>query len=247
RAFIAAAVAGFFVLLFALMATPDLTHSALSSPNGGLPYIVTSILGATAGKGLLCVVVFAVFVCILAVHTGAVRIVFAMARDGFFPFGHLLTRVSKQSQIPVIPTVFVGLAALLILMFNVRFPKIVELVTAVSILWANLAYLLVVAALLQKRLQGWPLGEEFQKGRNAFSLGRWGVPINVLALLWSIFMVINVGWPRSEIFGEEGYQKYSPVFYTLILLASGAVYYGFRKYNKMNVSFAALALNRELE
>jgi len=39
-------------------------------------------------------------------------------------------------------------------------------------------------------------------GRPAFSLGRFGLPVNVLAMLWSVFMVVNVGWPRTLIYGE---------------------------------------------
>jgi hypothetical protein len=95
----------------------------------------------------------------------------------------------------------VGLGAILILVINVQFRKIVELVTAVAILWANLAYLLVVVAMLPRRLRGWPkVG--MRGGRPAFSLGRFGLPVNVLALLWSVSMVVNVGWPRTLNYGE---------------------------------------------
>lgn len=28
-------------------------------------------------------------------------------------------------------------------------------------------------------------------------LGRWGLMINILALMWSLFELINIAWPRS--------------------------------------------------
>ena len=32
-------------------------------------------------------------------------------------------------------------------------------------------------------------------------MGRWGLPINLLATAWSLFTVLNVGWPRAEVYG----------------------------------------------
>ena len=66
------------VLLFALMSVSNLKSAALSSLEGGLPYIVKEVLGVPLGRLLLCDVVFAIFVCTLSVHTGTVRVMFAM-------------------------------------------------------------------------------------------------------------------------------------------------------------------------
>jgi hypothetical protein len=48
--------------------------------------------------------------------------------------------------------------------------------------------------MLRRRLRGWP-DADMREGRRGFSLGRFGLPVNVLALLWSVFMVVNVGCP----------------------------------------------------
>ncbi len=224
RALSAAGALGLLVLLFTLMAAPDLGAAELASPDGGLPYVVLRVLGRRLGGLLLCDVAFAIFVCALAVHGGAIRLVYSMARDGGLPFSAALSRVSGASRVPVLPVLLCGAGAGLILIVNVGFPNIVELVTAVAILWANLAYLLVVAALLKKRLEGWPSGEDGAAGRAAFSLGRLGLPVNVLALAWAAFMVINVGWPRAEIYGES--TRHAAILYTAVLLLAGAAWRG---------------------
>jgi len=143
---------------------------------------------------------------------------FAMARDGKLPFSGTFARVSRATHTPVIPAIVVGAGAILILVVNVQFPKIVELITAVAILWANLAYFLVVAARLWQRLS-----EKTEASQEEFSLGRFGLAVNVLALLWSAFMVVNVSWPRAVVYGEEN--RFAAVRYTAALAAAGGIWF----------------------
>ena len=150
----AAGVLGFVLLVAALMAAGALDAPELGRIDGGLPSIVTGALGLTFGRVLLCDVLFAIFVCALAVHAGAVRLVFAMARDGRLPYAAALSHVSPRFRTPVLPAVIVGAAAIGVLVVNVNLPRIVELVTMVAVLWANLAYLLVNASLLRPAAPG---------------------------------------------------------------------------------------------
>jgi hypothetical protein len=46
-------------IAFALMAAPDLGNPDLGSIGGGLPMLVKSVLGETAGSLFLCIVIFA--------------------------------------------------------------------------------------------------------------------------------------------------------------------------------------------
>ena len=63
-------------------------HPELGRISGGLPFLVKDVLGPRLGVFLLLEVIFAVFVCALAVHAGTVRLMFAMARDNNLPFAH---------------------------------------------------------------------------------------------------------------------------------------------------------------
>jgi urea carboxylase system permease len=217
----AAGVLGFLLLLGALMAAPDLAAAGLGRIDGGLPSIVTAALGGTFGRLLLVNVIFAIFVCALAVQAGAVRLVFAMARDRLLPFSRALASVSPVSKTPVLPVIVIGAAAMAILAANINLPKLVELVTMIAVLWANLAYLIVTAALLRRRVQGWPAVKAGDAG--VFSLGRFGIPVNVAAVLWSAFMVINVGWPRAAVYGAEWQTRFAPIILTTILVTTALV------------------------
>jgi urea carboxylase system permease len=225
QALLAAGISGLLVLLLALMAAPDLTSPDLGSISGGLPMLVKSILGETTGILFLCIVIFAIFVCTLAVHSGAVRLIFAIGRDGHLPFSKTLSAVSPKTQTPVLATIVCGLGAILILVMNLQFPKVFELVTSIAILWANLAYLIVVALQLKNRFAATKNKDEIDV---KFSLGKWGLPINILALIWSSFMVINVSWPRTSTYGVLWYNKYAAWIYTAGLICIGVIIYYYR-------------------
>jgi urea carboxylase system permease len=224
QALIAASTLGLLVLLFALMSARNLLAPELGRIDGGLPWLVKSVLGEGFGTALLCDVVFAILVCALAVHAGAVRLIFAMARDGLLPFSRALAHVSPTSRTPVVPALVAGAGAIAILVANVNLPKLVELVTMVAVLWANLAYLLVTVTLLVRRLSRRSRPEP-PAAPGRFSLGRFGLPLNIAAVLWGAFMVTNVGWPREEVFGPQWQHRFAPALLTAGLLAAGAAFH----------------------
>lgn len=214
---VATGAGGLLLLLTALMAAPNLGEPALGEAAGGLPLIVKAVLGDNLGRAILVAVTFACIACTLATQACIVRLTFAMARDGHLPGSARLARVSPQTGLPLLPTLLSGAGALAILLANINFGKILDFVASVVALWANLAYLLVGGTLLARRLAGrWPPPGE----RGGFSLGRLGLPINLLAVAWSAAIIINVSWPRAEVYGEAWYQRYGALILTLLLLAA---------------------------
>lgn len=233
QALLAAGVAGLLVLLFALMAVPDFGMPDLGTIRGGLPMLIKSVLGETTGRLFLCIVIFAIIVCTLAVQSGAVRLLFAMGRDGQLPYSESLSKVSPKTQTPVLAALLCGLGAIIILAMNIQFPKVFELVTSIAILWANLAYWIVVALQLKNRFSSTRKGVDPDA---RFTLGKWGIPVNILALIWSSFMVINVSWPRTATYGTEWYNQYAAWIYTAGLICVGVFIYYLKARKRERIS-----------
>jgi urea carboxylase system permease len=232
QALAAAALAGGLLLLTALMAVDDPGAPELGKQEHGLFYIVEGTLGTDLGMVFTAAILFAITVCALAVHTGTGRLMFAMARDNKLPFAAALARVSPRSRTPLLPVVLAGGGAAVILVAFANSEKLNEIVPVVAIVWANLAYLLVTLPLLHHRLRGWP--KQGDSGvRGVFTLGKWGLPVNVLAVAWGVFMVVNIGWPR-RLYGEEWYERYSAVLLTAGLLAVGWAYYALVQSHKIS-------------
>ena len=156
-----------------------------------------------------------------------------MGRDGYLPFSKSLSEVSPKTQTPVLDTLLCGLGAIIILAMNLQFPKVFELVTSIAILWANLAYWIVVAVQLKNRFISARSGV---KTEARFNLGKWGFPVNILALIWSSFMVINVSWPRTATYGFEWYNQYAAWIYTAGLICLGVFIYYYKLMKRKRIS-----------
>src|SRR5206468_5071381 len=135
----------------------------------------------------LLTVAAAIFVCCLAIMTSTIRLCFGMSRDDRLPGSKLLAKVNPQLHTPIGSCVAIGILA--------GIPMIQYAGVAVIAIAATgmiyLSYLIGNFALLRARLRGWP------RAKAPFSLGRWGLPINVLALAWGGGMLVNMAWPRA--------------------------------------------------
>jgi urea carboxylase system permease len=219
RALVASFLIGGFILLFALMAVPDLAAEELST--GGLQYVVLETLGSTIGEMFLWAVVIAITVCVLAVHAAGIRLMFAMARDNNLPA-------------PVVPAVVIGVVAVVILVININQPQIFSVITSIAIIMIYLAYLMVTTPMLIKRLRG-----DWQPVEGNFSLGRFGLPVNIIAVVWGTAMAINLAWPRAEVYNATGpqhwYLRWGAFLFIGIVALGGFAYYWFVQRHKTGV------------
>jgi urea carboxylase system permease len=227
RAVVASGIGGGFLIIAALMAAPSLTDGSLGTQ--GLPYVLTSRLGTTTGKLLLLDVALAVCVCTLAIQTAAARMVFSMARDEVLPFSAQLRRVSARTGTPVTATVVPGVLAALCLVVNVGNAGLFLGLASVCIMLLYIAYLMVTTPLLIQRVKGDPVAAGTDEdGRKLFSLGRAGLFINAVAVVYGLAMAINLGWPRADVYdpaGEGWYLHYLPLITLAVVAIGGAVAY----------------------
>lgn len=232
RALIASFLIGGFILLFALMAVPDLHAEKLST--GGLQYVVLETLGPLIGEIFLWCVVVAITVCVLAVHAAGIRLMFAMARDNNLPAGSVLAKVSPRFRTPVIPAVLIGTVGVIILVVNINQPQIFSVITSIAIIMIYVAYLMVTVPMLVQRLRG-----TWQPREGAFSLGRLGLPVNVLAVLWGTAMSLNLAWPRPEVYNATGpqhwYLRWGAFLFIGIVAVGGFAYYWFVQRHRTGV------------
>ena len=227
RAVVASGLGGAFLIVAALVAAPSVTDGNLGLQ--GLPYVLTSQLGTTTGKLLLLDVAFAVSVCTLAIQTAAARMIFSMARDHVLPFSTQLSRVSTRTGTPVLATVVPGVGAAVCLLVNVGNAGLFLGLASVCIMLLYIAYLLVTVPLLVRRLRGDSLPDGVDEdGRKLFSLGRFGIVVNVVAVAYGALMTVNLGWPRAEVYdpaGEAWYLHYLPLVALTVTGLGGVVAY----------------------
>jgi len=224
RAILASFVIGGAILVFAIMAAPNLADPKIGSSSGGLQYIIEQVMWGPLSKIFIVCIVVAVTVCSLAVHTAAIRLTFAMARDNALPFGEKLARVNANTRTPIVPAVVIGVAAELILVLNIGQPQIFTVLTSIAVIMIYLAYLMVTGPLLLKRLAGeWPPADLSAGGY--FTMGSWGTCVNIVAVLWGAGMALNLAWPREAVYGTPWYNTWGAFVYISVILGAGLLWY----------------------
>jgi len=189
RAVIASIVAAFVIggifIVSMVIATPGPISKVLGA--GIVPSsIIDSNLPNALSVGYLFVVSVAIFVCCLTIQASTIRLAFGMARDQQLPGSALLNGVNERTHTPVGSCLLVAVMAGV---FLIQYAGAAFIAIAASGL-IYLAYLMANIAILRARRRGWP--EE----RGAFSLGRWGVLVNLLAIAWGAGMLVNFSWHR---------------------------------------------------
>jgi amino acid transporter len=187
---IIAGLAGTALVLFIfdlalLLAIPDV-GKAMTDP-AMIPDVLTAALGSGFAKLFFVGAMVSVFSTAIATLATIVRMIFGMARNGQLPGQGFMTRLSPRSGEPLGTIVVAGVVSVVPLLFLKRIPVLIAAVTALIII----PYILVLASLLVRRLQGWPQAE------SQFKLGRWGLPVTVAGLIWTVVILWDAAWPRD--------------------------------------------------
>jgi urea carboxylase system permease len=233
-------IAGTLFLGGTILSIKSLNHieSIASGANftQALPAIIKDALGKSWGNVYLGVVFIAVCVCTLAIQSATIRLMFSMGRDGRLPLGRVWGRVNPTFRTPLYAGIAVAILSALPFFYSQAIGVLVTGATGLI----YLSYFMNNIASLGARLKGWP------RVKTAFNLGRWGMVINIAALLYGGVMLVNFlwfgglrniytnpvmgsafsGWANIPVLGGTPIFEFSLV----VLFAVGAIYwFGFKR------------------
>jgi amino acid transporter len=223
---VGAFVIGGVFLLGTLIAIPNL-HTAIK--NLWSPANVIEANFSTPFATLyLFVVSAAIFVCCLSIMAATIRLCFGMARDNQLPFSGALSRVAANLHTPVWSCIAVAVvSAIPFIQFS---GAGIIAIAATGMIY--LSYFLGNLAILRARLKGWP------RTQAPFRLGKWGLVVNLLGLVYGGAMLINFAWPRAASNPKPnqtgglldfhiGFLNGIPILWTVLvfIVLVGAIYY----------------------
>ena len=153
--------------------------------------------GITFGELYLFIILASVYVCTLAIQGATTRLMFSMGRDRRLPFGAVWAHVSPTFRTPSYAALAVGVLSAVPIVLTGPLGAATIAIAATGMIY--LSYFLCNVGVLFARGRGWPQKAAF------FSLKRWGLIINVMAILWGGLMIVNIGlWVWPEVFGVLG-------------------------------------------
>lgn len=207
QAVLASGVLGFLFLLVVTAAVND--PVALAESSTPIADVIRDILGNFVGTALLILVAIAIFACGLVILMSGVRLVWAMSRDQRFPGWQALHKVNSRTKTPLNATIALTLISAVILgIFSTSTDALFKLFGAATLLPA-IIYAITVTLYIATRRKLPPSA--------GFHLGRWEVPIMVVAVIWLVFAL--------SLFRDASFRD--PWLYLLVMVAIGAVYLGY--------------------
>jgi amino acid transporter len=234
-AVIGAFIIGGVFLLSMLVAIPaHLGVKGAMAANGGLGLQPAQIIEANFSTGFatiyLLVVSAAIFVCCLSIMAATIRLCFGMSRDNQLPIAKPLAKVSPSLHTPVWTCIVIAvIAAIPFIQFS---GATTIAIGATAMIYFS--YFLGNIIILRARARGWP------RTSAPFRLGRWGMLVNILALVYGGAMIINFAWPRAVPFTNPtpdqsggllnfhiGFLNKIPILWTVFvfIVLLGVIYY----------------------
>jgi amino acid transporter len=234
-AVIGAFIIGGVFLLGVLVAIPaHLGVKGAMAANGGLGLGPAQIIDANFSPAFatiyLLVVSAAIFVCCLSIMAATIRLCFGMSRDNTLPFSKYLSKVSPSLHTPLWTCIAIAvIAAIPFIQYSGA--GIIAIAATGTIYFS---YFLGNLVILRARARGWP------RTKAPFRLGRWGMLVNILALIYGGAMIINFAWPRAVPFTNPkpsqsgglldfhiGFLNDIPILWTVFvfIVLIGVIYY----------------------
>ena len=207
--------ASFFITLALLLAVPDFGAVISGADADPVTTVLQTAFGTVGFRVVLAVVLISFFSCALSLQAAASRLIYSYARDEMMPGSALFRRFSPSRHVPPYALLLsAGIPIVVVVGSQVSANALTRIVSFAA-LGIYLAFMMVVLAALRARLRGW-------KPTGKFTLGSWGLLINVVALVYQVAAAVNMAWPRTP--GAAWYDNYLVLLSAAIVVGVGLVY-----------------------
>ena len=204
-----------FVCLALLLSVKDYAAVIAGDEADPVGSVLGTAFGSTGLRIVLAVVLISFLSCVVSLQAAASRLTFAYARDDMLVGSKILRAFDKRRGIPPYTLLLAGIIpAVIVIGSKVSTDATVKIISFAAF-GIYLGFQMVVLAALRARMRGWkPSGE--------FTLGRWGMLVNVSALTYGVLAMINLAWPRTP--DVPWYDNYIVVLSALFVVGLGIAY-----------------------
>lgn len=210
-----------FAFVLVLLFTMGNVSNALSTSTG-FP-IIEIFLQATgsvrAATAMQCAITLIGFASNIGVVASVSRLTWAFARDGGLPFSSFFSKVHTTYHVPFRAIGLVVLTVLILSLINIASTTALNAILALSTMSLYISYLIPIILLVMKRLHASTDPEPLVFG--PWTLGRWGMAINIYAIVFGTFICIFVPFPTIIPVTALNMNYSGPVFMGLCVLLVG--------------------------
>lgn len=212
--------AGVFICLSLVLAVPDFGAVIDGTVTDPVTEVLLAGFGPVGYKLVVCVVLISFISCVLSLQAAASRLAYSMGRDGILPGSTFLARFSHKRHVPPYALVVSGVLPTVVILASIGSDNALVYIISFAAMGMYLGFQMVVLAALRARLKGW-------KPAGKFTMGAWGLPVNIGALIWGILGMLNMAWPRPV--NETWVADWMVIISTAIVLGLGLLYMAIAK------------------
>ena len=222
-----------FVCLALLLSVKDYAAVIAGDDPDPVSTVLGSAFGSVGFKLVIIVVLISFLSCAMSLQAAASRLTYAYARDHMIAGSKLLGKFDTVRGIPPYALILAGaVPALIAIGSKVSEDALVKIVSFAAF-GIYLGFQMVVLAALRARLRGW-------RPSGAFTLGVWGIPVNVAALTYGVLAMTNLAWPRTP--DEPWVDNYIVILSAAVVVGAGMLYMAVTKHHDRSDAAAGDAM-----
>ncbi|MGV3721817.1 MAG: amino acid permease [Actinomycetota bacterium] len=187
------AVVGYLLLLALTWSIPNGDVATTASDAYPVLQVVYGNLPEVLGHTVAIIIGVAMWMCGSSSISSMGRMWYAFARDDGLPGSALLKRVSPRYRAPIPAILVTSALAVLLCVYAAAF----YVLSSISTIALYLAYIIPVYLNWRNRRRG--QGEFTTPETAPWNLGRWGMPIRTIAILYTLFIVVVFVLPPNEL------------------------------------------------
>lgn len=204
-----------FVCLALVLSVADIPAVIAGKDVTPVDTILNDAFGVVGAKIVMGIVLISFLSCAMSLQAAASRLAYAYGRDDMIVGSRLLKKFSTGLHIPPYSLLLAAIAPAIIVLGSIVSTDALNKIISFAALGIYLAFQMVVFAALRARLKGW-------KPSGKYQLGKWGLPINIGALIYGIIAMINMCWPRTP--DAAWYDNYIVIVSGVIVVVAGLLY-----------------------
>ncbi len=211
RAMLAVFVAN-FVLLFPMILTacyhiPDMEAALADATAYPFIYVLRQSMSGPWVTVVLVITVGLLICSNISFLTATSRDLYAFARDQGLPFSGWIAKVDEKRNVPQNASIVTSAMSFLMALIYIGSPLAFYAITSLFTVAILQCYILSIGCLLWRRVY-YPESLPYAQ----FSLGKWGIPTNIAAIVYGTWSFFWSFWPQEYPVTAEGFNWASPLF-----------------------------------
>ena len=209
-----------FILLISYLFAIGNVDDALNDPSTyPFIYVFRNTVSTAGLNGLTSVILILVIASNISYNAATSRQTWSFARDRGLPFSDWISHVNPGKEIPVNAITLTCVITATLALINIGSSAAFNAFISVQVVALMLTYCISMACVIYRRVC-----QPATLPAARWSLGRWGLAINIAALAYALFAFFWSFWPNATPVDASSF-NFAAVMFTGVILLSLGVYW----------------------